>query len=106
MLPKDWKNEYDFGPYIQNNDFGACCKFIPHFNFEPFDWGAGEEAIEIFHQLVADARNGEAFGLDMIVNTEQFNYGFREANSAGKMIYLFLILPFQSEGSFVVHTKT
>ena len=102
MLPKDWKNEYDFGPYIQNNDFGACCKFIPHFNFEPFDWGAGEEAIEIFHQLVADARNGEAFGLDMIVNTEQFNYGFREANSAGKMIYYFLILPFQSQASFVV----
>ena len=70
---------------MQNNDFGACCKLIPHFAFEGFhSWTLDD--VDKFHNLLADARNGEAFGLDIVVNAEQFNYGFRKANAGGKMI--------------------
>ena len=84
-FPQDWKREADLGPYFQSNDFGACCKFIPHFGFEGFhSWTLDD--VDKFHNLLADARNGEALGLDIVINAEQFNYGFRKANAAGKMI--------------------
>ena len=87
QLPQDWKDESEFGPYNINTDFGACCKFIPHLNFEPFDLSSSIDAIEEFHQLNADARNGEAFGLNIVLNTEQFNYGFRQAHGPGKTVF-------------------
>ena len=45
------------------------------------------DAVEEFHQLKADARNGEAFGLNIVLNTEQFNYGFRQAHGPGKTVF-------------------
>ena len=50
------------------------------------------EGVVEFHNLKADARNGEAFGLDIVINAEQFNYGTREAKSGGKLFDFKIIL--------------
>ena len=44
----------------------------------PVNWTLG--AIKIFHELKAIAKNGESNGLDIILDAEQFNYGFNHQN--------------------------
>ena len=52
------------GPSYYPTDFGACCLFVPHNDFEGFD--PAKENItyaEKYHNLIATARNGESNGL-------------------------------------------
>ena len=42
----------------------------------------------MYHNLVADALNGETNGLDLVLDAEQFNYAYHQANSAGFKIAL------------------
>ena len=85
-LPQDWQLEEEHGPYVYSTDFGACCFLAPHLNFEPTDWNKSFE--EIYHGLEADALNGRANGLDLVLDAEQFNYAFYESNAAGFKISL------------------
>ena len=85
-LPQDWKLESDLGPFVYATDFGACCYLAPHLNLLPTDWN--KTYIEMYHGLEADALNGGTNGLDLVLDVEQFNYAFYEANAAGFKISL------------------
>ena len=85
-LPQEWWYESDLGPYVYPTDFGACCFLAPHLNLEPTDWNKSYE--EMYHGLEADALNGGTNGLDIVLDVEQFNYAFYEANAAGFKISL------------------
>ena len=60
------------GPTYCPTDFGACCTFVPHSDFEPAKKNLSYE--EKYHSLKADAQNGEINGLKLLLNVEQFNY--------------------------------
>ena len=85
-LPQDWHLESDLGPFVYATDFGACCYLAPHLNMEPTDWN--KTYIEMYHGLEADALNGGTNGLDLVLDAEQFNYAFYQANAAGFKISL------------------
>ena len=76
----------ELGPFLYPTDFGACCLFTPHLNMEPTDWNL--TFAEMYHDLVANALNGETNGLDLVLDSEQFNYAYYQANSAGFKIAL------------------
>ena len=52
------------GPSYYPTDFGACCLFVPHIDFEGFN-PAKENVTygEKYHNLIATALNGESNGL-------------------------------------------
>ena len=82
----DWWYESDLGPYQYPTDFGACCFLAPHLNLEPTNWNL--TYTQMYHDLVADALNGETNGLDLVLDAEQFNYAYYQANAAGFKISL------------------
>ena len=77
-----WKNlssikddEIEFnniGPTYYPTDFGACCLFIPHVDFEKTNENLSYE--ETYLSLRADAQNGQINGLQLLLDAEQFNY--------------------------------
>ena len=85
-LPQNWKAEWDIGPALYATDFGACCFLAPHLNLEPNNWNLTYE--EIYHGLIADSLTGETNGLDLVLDAEQFNYAYYQANAAGFKISL------------------
>ena len=85
-LPQDWEDEMDLGPYLYPTDFGACCFLAPHLNLEATNWNLSYT--EMYHELIADSLNGETNGLDLVLDAEQFNYGYYQANAAGFKISL------------------
>ena len=85
-LPKNWQLEGDLGPFVYATDFGACCYLSPHLNLEPTDWN--KTYAETYHNLKADALNGDSNGLDLVLDAEQFNYAYYKANAAGFKISL------------------
>ena len=50
-------------------------------DFEPYNKNQSIE--DIFHNLEANAKNGEQNGLDFVLNSEQFNYAYFHAHGAG-----------------------
>ena len=85
-LPQDWWDEENLGPFNYPTDFGACCFLAPHLNLDPTNWNITYE--EMYHGLEADAKNGETNGFDVVLDAEQWNYGYYEANAAGFKISL------------------
>ena len=92
-----WKNmpankslEYDFtsaGPHYYPTDFGACCIFVPHLDFQ----AVNQTYDEMYSELIADAENGESNGLQLLLDAEQFNYGnLKSSDSVGFKISLHL----------------
>ena len=63
-----------------------CCFFSPHLNFEPLNKSLTYE--QLYHDLVTDALNGKLNGLDMVLDAEQFNYAYYQADAAGFLISL------------------
>ena len=64
-------NHWRAGPSFYPTDFGACCLFVPHVDFEGLEKvNNGEQ----YHALNANALNGETNGLRLILDVEQFNY--------------------------------
>ena len=80
-LPQDWMSEFDFGPYLYPTDFGACCFLAPHLNLDAYD--PNQTVAQMYHELEADAKNGETNGFDLVLDAEQWNYAYYEANAAG-----------------------
>ena len=83
-LPYDKRNESEenkIGPAYYPTDFGACCLFVPHLDFEPFDKSLPFE--QLYHDLNADSLNGENNGLKLVLDAEQFNYALKSAEGAG-----------------------
>ena len=56
--------DQNIGPSYFPTDFGACCLFVPHIDFEGFDpMTENITYAEKYHELVATALNGESNGL-------------------------------------------
>ena len=105
-LPQHWMAELDLGPYYYPTDFGACCFFAPHLNFEPTNWSL--TWVEIYHQLIADSLNGETNGLDLVLDVEQFNYAYHQARGPGLKVSLHhhSDMPIIRFSSHLIHSGT
>ena len=73
-------NPHGLGPHHLSTDFGVCCTFIPHLHMEPINATSTPETI--YHGLKSEALNGEANGLEFVLNAELFNYAYYDSNSA------------------------
>ena len=69
---------HNIGPSYYPTDFGACCLFIPHLDFEMSDDNLTYE--ELYGGLKADAQSGQKNGLRLLLDAEQFNYANIPAN--------------------------
>ena len=81
-LPYDKRNESEenkIGPAYYPTDFGACCLFVPHLDFESFS----VPFEQLYHELSADSLNGETNGLKLVLDAEQFNYALKSVEGAG-----------------------
>ena len=83
------------GPWIIGTDQGSCCYFSPHLNMGQMDPPVNADKLSIKMKEVEDegkAEHGELNGLDIILDTEQFDYGFHhesiDSNGAGFRITL------------------
>ena len=85
-LPQNWRAEWDIGPTLYATDFGACCFLAPHLNLEPTNWNLTYG--EIYHGLIADSLTGETNGLDLVLDAEQFNYAYHQAQGPGFKVSL------------------
>ena len=94
------------GPQIFGTDFGVCCIFIPHLQMKPLDSSFSIE--KQYHGLKANALNGDT--MEILLDAEQFNYGYYQTDSAGFKISLHNHLDkpmFQFSSQFVsTGTKT
>ena len=54
---------YGQGPSLFLTDYGACCTLIPHLDFETKD--KNKSLSSIYHELKADSKSGDNFGLDI-----------------------------------------
>ena len=73
-LPYDEHTHENIGPSFYPTDFGACCLFVPHVDFEGLDKTKNLTKSEQWSALNADSLNGEINGLMLLLDTEQFNY--------------------------------
>ena len=71
--------ENKIGPAYYPTDFGACCLFVPHLDFESFS----VPFEQLYHELSADSLNGETNGLKLVLDAEQFNYALKSVEGAG-----------------------
>ena len=74
-------DESTLGPDYYPTDFGSCCLLVPFIDLKPFNESSNVE--EIYHSLKAEALNGEANGLDIVLDAEQFNYAYHHSNAGG-----------------------
>ena len=91
-MPTNKSFEEDFksaGPHYYPTDFGACCLFVPHLDFQAVN--GNQTYDEIYSELIADAENGESNGLQLLLDAEHFNYGhLKSSDSIGFKISLHL----------------
>ena len=73
-FPNDERTHANIGPSFYPTDFGACCLFVPHVDFEGLDETKNLTNSEQWSALNADSLNGEINGLMLLLDTEQFNY--------------------------------
>ena len=82
-------NNWDYnsiGPTHYPTDYGTCCLFVPHLNFNSaVENGTYQDK---FHRLIADSKNGENNGLTLLLDVEAFNYAYEKTNSVGFKIAL------------------
>ena len=76
------------GPYKYPTDFGSCCLLVPHLHLRPKSDFENMTYNEKWHDLKADTLNGEANGLDIVLDAEQFNYAYHQSDAAGFKISL------------------
>ena len=84
-------SEAGIGPKYFTTDFGSCCVLVPHLFFEYINshWTLENKTFEeTWFDLKASAFNGETNGLDIVLDTEQFNYAYHQAHAAGFRISL------------------
>ena len=63
-IPVDERNHNEIGPSYYPTDFGACCLFVPHIDFEGFDPNLQNITYaEKYHDLEATSLNGVENGL-------------------------------------------
>ena len=82
MIWSDSNYDHHLGPWRSRTDYGQCCFFVPHQNMQPID--PSLLASKILHELNASVKQGESNGLDIILDTEQFNYAFIDEDFESK----------------------
>ena len=76
------------GPYTYPTDFGSCCLLVPHLHLRPYSDFENMTPYEMYHGLKAVTLNGEDNGLDLVIDSEQFNYAYHQSNAAGFKVSL------------------
>ena len=71
-----WNEDHEDALFYYPTDFGSCCLLIPH-HLKPYDKDSP------YHGLRADALNGEANGVDIVLDADQFNYAYHYSNAGG-----------------------
>ena len=61
------------GPHLFQTDFGFCCSFTPQIDLKLI---AYEQLVDALKDLKAEAKSGYKNGLHILLNAEQFNYGY------------------------------
>ena len=77
-------DHYDYekggnGPKYFPTDFGSCCQLVPNLSFDKMNSNGtlGNKTFEeTWFGIKAHSLNGETNGLDIMVDTEQFNYAY------------------------------
>ena len=105
----DYGGEF-IGPKYYPTDFGSCCLVVPHLFFNPMNSSSLENKTyeETWFEVMAHSLNGETNGLDIVLDTEQFNYAYHQANAAGFRISLHHhnSKPMMSFSSQLIHAGT
>ena len=89
-------DHYDYekggnGPKYFPTDFGSCCQLVPNLSFDKMNSNGtlqNKTFEETWFGIEAHSLNGETNGLDIMVDAEQFNYAYHQANAAGFRISL------------------
>ena len=69
----DPTDEWKLGPHQLTTDQGESCCFLgPYMTMEPIDW-TKTNIIEIYHNGKAEAKQGQANGLTIMIDAERFN---------------------------------
>ena len=79
---------YRLGPSFYPTDWGACCLFVPHVDFEGFKHIENLTYGDQYHDLNANALNGETNGLRILLDVEQFNYAKHNKVAGGLKLVL------------------
>ena len=77
-----------FGPMSMRTDFGLGSFIHPLFMEKPINWSEPGIMDKIFHQSNITAKNGEDNGLDLLIDVEQFNYGYNGKHGTGLKLNL------------------
>ena len=84
----NWRQvEEDIGALHFPTDFGQCCLTVPHLSFDHM-FVSNKTVEETWFNTKSQSHNGETNGLDIVLDTEQFNYAYHQANAAGFRISL------------------
>ena len=75
----DDPENFTIGSKYYSTDFGACCLFVPHLHFEEING----QTPDIYHEIKADALHGENNGLTLVLDAEEFNYGYGIGSAVG-----------------------
>ena len=103
-LPSNWfleREHYRLGPSFYPTDFGACCLFVPHVDFEGLQQVENLTYGDQYHGLNANSLNGETNGLRLLLDVEQFNYAKHNKVAGG----LKLVLHHHSEKPMIDQSK-
>ena len=90
-LPSNKNFEYQHyrvGPSFYPTDFGACCLFVPHVDFEGLKHVENMTYGDQYHGLNANALNGESNGLRLLLDVETFNYAKHNKVAGGLKLVL------------------
>ena len=90
-LPSNWlleRQHHRLGPSFYPTDFGACCLFVPHVDFEGLKNVENLTYGDQYHGLNANALNGETNGLRLLLDVEQFNYAKHNKVAGGLQLVL------------------
>lgn len=76
-------NAASYGPWSMRTDFGKCIYLHPIFISVPTDTSDDNIIGKVFHQQNLTLKNGEENGLDMIIDIEQYTYGYSGEHGTG-----------------------
>ena len=81
-----FRNEtHQIGPYIYHTDVGPCCILVPQIGMKDI---LQDKFLDKFNNLKVEAKSGYKNGLELLLDAEQFNYGYNTWGVEGLQITL------------------
>ena len=78
------------GPVFYGTDHGGCCFFSPFQNMDPYpvDENGVSNWTAIYHDTDYSSKHGRQNGMSVLLNVEQWNYGYNPGKGAGFRVAL------------------